>query len=873
LKSKKFLPFIVFLCFSTLFTSTFASVSAEEVFLFSKPLSGVYLIKDGTEERIIYKQGPHIAPRLSLDGEKILFHSSQGGKIGIWLTDQHGKEMERLCDGDQANWSPDGKKIVFRREGRIMEREIVSGIERIITPEDLFFCEFPSYLPDGKVIFVLKEEGKEKIFLIDSDKETPPEPLVEVEIMSAPKCSPDGKKIAYQDGAHIYLLDLSDRKISQLTMAGGVQSWPMWSEDSRSICYCQSPEALGGPWDICNVKIDSPQNVGFVARNVDISPDWRGSSPSTSTIVELKGNSINLWQIEESLKEREHWRAIPVSGNYNVAGEIVAENDWGIFYLSSKKDKLLIFPKEASSSEQEEVLGKEIELTVINKEGKPATEIESIYVLSNGKESAVLEVGFRSEEKDAMTAIFTVPRSRPFIGIKPGENVDKVYVKRDINLALLPDRFADDLTFNPHKYVTPRVLIPYTPFLIGLPTEGGMVLTITPSDKQKMWLIKGEEDFFEGVEVSTEGEDIFISILPGQELWNQQPPCPPLLRGMGVVPASDTNGWKINWANPFLAQWRVAMSSPTTEAVLWVGKGREYSRMWDEEALSKLKEPSLPIEEEFSEPPELSVIYVYGRSWNTPLDVVTPMDILQDTLGIERLRGILDIDGIRDYRTAEKLVPLHTFLTSQENRLWPEDNPGWPQVLDFSPIFQLIVRVRMVDRKGVESTVTHLCEDILNSLKGLDNRIEEYEKFLVSLKNFCKANRKQSVETDKFFTAIEENIEDLQSSLANLSITEIRKVSDSIAAVKSCSGTGEELWDRGEFYSFREISESSLSERQEILTKYRNFVKEIRNKAGVMITETEESKDIYEEIRRLTQNFLRERYYLEGDWRGEKPLE
>ncbi|HIE29052.1 TPA: hypothetical protein EYP66_17400 [Candidatus Poribacteria bacterium] len=43
-----------------------------------------------------------------------------------------------------------------------------------------------------------------------------------------------------------------------------------------------------------------------------------------------------------------------------------------------------------------------------------------------------------------MKAIFTVLRSRPFVQIKPAKNVDKVYVKRDVNLAILPDRFADD---------------------------------------------------------------------------------------------------------------------------------------------------------------------------------------------------------------------------------------------------------------------------------------------------------------------------------------------------------------------------------------------------------------------------------------------
>lgn len=121
MKGKKVLPFIIFLCLSTLIIWTPDSVSAEEVFLIPKPLAGVYLIRGDAEERIIYRHGPHIAPRLSHDGEKILFHSRQGGKIGIWLMNLYGKEMERLCDGDQADWSSDGKRIIFRRGGRIIE--------------------------------------------------------------------------------------------------------------------------------------------------------------------------------------------------------------------------------------------------------------------------------------------------------------------------------------------------------------------------------------------------------------------------------------------------------------------------------------------------------------------------------------------------------------------------------------------------------------------------------------------------------------------------------------------------------------------------------------------------------------------------------
>ena len=851
MKGKKILCYIVFLCFVILFTPVLKCISSEETFLFSKMFSGVYIMKGDSEEVIIKRQGPYIAPRLSPDGEKILFHSKQGGKVGIWFTDPQGKEKERFCDGDQADWSPDGKRIIFRREDRIIEKEIASGKEWNLTPESWVPCEFPSYLSDGGVIFVLKGDRKYKIFLINHNKDIPPEPLVEGEIMSAPKCSPDGKKIAYQDGTHIYMIDIDDRGIRQLTLSGGVQSCPVWSMDSRSICYCQSSEAFGGPWDICRIAIDSPQDVGTVIRDVGIGFDWHGFSPSISATAHLKGNSINLWQVEKN--DKENRKALPMD-KYDLEGEVAVENDWIVFYLSTKENKLTIFPKETDTTVQ-----KEIELTAINKEGKPATRVKSIHVLSNDGEKVILEARLSSENSDEMEAIFTVPRSRPFVEIKPVKNIERIYVKRETDLALLPDRFADDLILDPHKYLTYKVPLPYSPFLIGLPNKNDMFMVITPSDKQSMWLIKGKaENYFEGVEVLTCGENLFISILSDRDLWYRTE----------AIADSDTNGWKIKWSNPFLAQWRTAVE----------GKGKYYSRMWDEEALNTLKESSLPMDEKLSEVPELSIVYVYGRSWNTPLNIVTPMDVLQDALGIDRLNDVLDIEGIRNYRTAEEWVPLHIFLTSQENRLWPQDSPGWPQALDFSPIIELLGRMRMVERKGVESTTTHLCEDILNSLKGLDNRIEEYEKFLASLDSLCKTNRKKikadNVPSITFLNTIEKNIVDLRRSIADLPITGIGVISDSIEAIKSCMGTQDTLsWDRIEFEKFRDVSKSALLERQQILTKYRNFVKEVRNSAGIIITEQPETSDIYEEIRLITQNILRERYYLEGDWRREKPLE
>lgn len=710
---------ILFLSFSFIIICASVSISIEEMLVYSRPLSGVYLANGDSEERIIYRQGAHIAPKFSPDGKQILFHSRQGGKIGIWVADLHGEARERICDGEQANWSPDGEKIVLSRDNRIIERDIASGREQQIAGG-----HFPGYLPDGSVMFVLN--GRD-IFTVNPIDLFPPQQLISGQIKSAPRCSPDGKYIAYQNGAHIYLMDMASNETRQLTKMGGVQSWPVWSRNSGSILYCQSPNASDGPWDIYIIQIESPKNAGLIVRDVEVGFDWCGSEPPISDTVEIGGNNAGLENIE----------IIAINGEIN----------------SIRGDK-------------------------------------------------------------------------SYIEIKPSSDTDKVYIKHSMKLALLPDRLADDLLFAPDES---RTLLPYVPFLLGL-SEGEMLLIAAPSKKQEVWLIKHENgSSFNGIEISMGGESVYISILSGDNLWNRTK----------IMPDSDASGWRLSWSRPFFAQWRMTVA----------GQENQYSRMWNEDELSKKSKPFLPVSRDFKGRPEQAVIYLYDRSWNTPLDITTPMDILRDVVGIDRLGEMLDIKGIRAYRADENSIPMHTLLTSQGDRLWPEESSGWPADLDFSPYHQLLVRIRMVERNGVSDTANHLCRDILNMLKELDGRIGEYREFLRS---------------NEFIAEIEESEKD-----ENIKIEEI---SDAVDAVNDCLGSDEYLWDRDEFYKFWDLSKSALSERQQILKNHRDIIKQIRNNAGIAVTNDPNAKAASENIRTLTQQILGNRCYLEGDWRGEKPL-
>ena len=199
--------------------------------------------------------GSYVAPRLSPCMKKVLFNSFKGGRMGVWIVDYEGEKEERICDGEQAEWSPDGKRIIFSRGGRIVERVLASGEERVVSPSAWRDCSFPSYSPDGKKIIFIKD--KREIFILEPGQE--PRHLLEVfqrDIQCAPRFSPDGKRIAFQDRGAIYVIDIDGTNLRWLTTAGGIQASPLWSLCGRGIAYCQASNPDGLLWDLYIIGVD-----------------------------------------------------------------------------------------------------------------------------------------------------------------------------------------------------------------------------------------------------------------------------------------------------------------------------------------------------------------------------------------------------------------------------------------------------------------------------------------------------------------------------------------------------------------------------------------------------------------------------------------
>jgi|GEM_PF-2857059 len=511
-----------------------------------------------------------------------------------------------------------------------------------------------------------------------------------------------------------------------------------------------------------------------------------------------------------------------------IEGNVAIENGTNVLYISKGSNKIFLTELKDPLTPQEGT-----EILFLDEMGKPAKSMEDIAVLSDEAGKAVLQVGFKTADGKTMQMKISVDHAKPIIELAPQELVGKVYLKGRINLAVLPDRFGDDLIYVPGEYTESVCPLPRAVFALGFLPEGkGTIMTVTAGENQRQYLIKtSESDLFEGIEVSPAQASVFISVLRGDPLGGQ-------------IEVSATDDGKLNaaWQRPFFAQWRMALC----------GADQCFARTWTDEELTKLKNNRLPIEGQFNDLPQAAVMYVYDRSEKTPEEIITPIDVLQQALGSRRSAEVLDVEGIRGYRDTDRWVPFS----------------------DFPVYFEWLGLMRLLERPGVKDTARHLCDDVLSLLEGLDKRTQEYREFCLGLQERCREYAKEPEPLKQFGDRIAGQLEDALRKADEQKISPLAgldEVADKNIEAGFSSSSQEDDEGKG-MGDFKEMARKILIQRQKVLGIFRETIKRIRDQAGLAMTRQSRLEGLAEEIRTKTQQVLRKRYYLEEDWRGEEPM-
>ena len=87
-------------------------------------------------------------PAYSPDGSRIAFFSARSGQGELWVADGNGSDLQMLTSMGKVEpprWSPDGKSIVFAREGKIYRVDSAGGIPKEVVLAPGVKAKEPSY--------------------------------------------------------------------------------------------------------------------------------------------------------------------------------------------------------------------------------------------------------------------------------------------------------------------------------------------------------------------------------------------------------------------------------------------------------------------------------------------------------------------------------------------------------------------------------------------------------------------------------------------------------------------------------------------------------------------------------------------------------
>lgn len=249
--------------------------------VFSSNRSGawrIWVVKaDGSDLKQLTKQESEdhdVDPVFSPDGKSILFTSTRGGKTALWRMLADGTKPERLCDGDQGEWSPDATQLVLRRNEKILKRDLVTGKEQSLSPDDWPHCSGPAWSPDGKTIaFAARWEAGNGIFTLPAAG-GPPVKVYDKQGACEPHYAPDGTRLVYETETHICTINPDGTKNRLVTYFGGVQRYGRFSPDGKSIVFCQGVSEAG-PWELYVVPATGGSPEKLVGENSNMYPDWK----------------------------------------------------------------------------------------------------------------------------------------------------------------------------------------------------------------------------------------------------------------------------------------------------------------------------------------------------------------------------------------------------------------------------------------------------------------------------------------------------------------------------------------------------------------------------------------------------------------------
>lgn len=215
--------------------------------LFLSPLKS-YLL-DVDEGEVSSKKSPLEGDEVewSPDGKWIVFStlhtegSQAGGNSEIYLMSSDGDRVVRVStntgDDHHPTWSPDNHKVAFVSGNKIQILDIECFKDSDICdnkPHEIAQGSYPAWSPDGELISY-SQDGD--IYLVQSDGAGEKNKLTSDLYCYQTNWSPDGTRIIMGCNGDIYQINSDGTGFANLTNGIGNNTTPLWSSDGSKIFF------------------------------------------------------------------------------------------------------------------------------------------------------------------------------------------------------------------------------------------------------------------------------------------------------------------------------------------------------------------------------------------------------------------------------------------------------------------------------------------------------------------------------------------------------------------------------------------------------------------------------------------------------------
>jgi cytoskeletal protein RodZ len=196
-------------------------------------------------------------PRPSPDGRRIAFDSDRDGERAVYVAQADGSDVRRVSgDGFAAipSWSPDGGTLAYVRAEadrprvwNIWTTDLETGETRRLTSYRVGQPWGASWFPDGRRV-AYSHETRLVVLDLESGAERVFQSPIKGRLVRTPAVSPDGRRIMFQvhrDGA--WLMNVSDGSMRKVLSDPTAEEYT-WAPDGRRVAYHSRQSGNWGVW-------------------------------------------------------------------------------------------------------------------------------------------------------------------------------------------------------------------------------------------------------------------------------------------------------------------------------------------------------------------------------------------------------------------------------------------------------------------------------------------------------------------------------------------------------------------------------------------------------------------------------------------------